>query len=476
MTSLNRTTRVLPWEQAPLRELLRLSWPIAISTLSYSVMSLVDTLFVSHLGAAELAGVGLGTTGGFIMLCFAFGMLRGVKVLVSQAVGAGERGELGRYLGGGLIVAALLSAITIPVSELVAYILPWIASTPASGDAAREYLSIRALGTPMALFFVAVRESRYGLGESRWAMASTIVANVTNIVLNYLFIFHLEMGVAGSAWATVIAHGVEALMMGLVQLRDGYRLAGTSMRHVAAIWRIGVPTGVQFLLEFGAFAMLTFMLAALSETEMAGHQIAIQLIHFAFLPAVAIAEAVSVLAGQAVGAHRDALVVRVARYGLAIAGGYAVLCGLVFAFGGRWLSSAFEASEPVMVVTTRLLMVAAAFQLFDAFNIIARGALRGTGDVRFPAWIGILCAWVCTPPLTWLLGYHYGLGAVGGWLGLTLELVIGAVVLWTRLERGGWTYWAARSRDALASEPSDPTPPTTPEAHPWNTAPSAALD
>src|SRR5690242_9990663 len=89
----------LDWERRPARELLRLSWPILISTISYSTMTLVDTLLVSGLGSAQLAGVGLGGTAAFALLCFSFGLLRGVKTLVAQAVGAGQRQEIGAYLG-----------------------------------------------------------------------------------------------------------------------------------------------------------------------------------------------------------------------------------------------------------------------------------------------------------------------------------------------------------------------------------------
>src|SRR5262249_12226840 len=93
----------LKWESRPARKLLELSWPITLSTLSYSLMTLVDTLLVGGLGAPSLAGVGLGGTAAFALLCFSFGLLRGVKTLVSQAVGAGKKDEIVAYLGGALV-------------------------------------------------------------------------------------------------------------------------------------------------------------------------------------------------------------------------------------------------------------------------------------------------------------------------------------------------------------------------------------
>lgn len=444
----------LAWAASPLRELIRLSWPITVSMLSYSVMTLVGTLFVGRLGAYALAGVGLGGTAAFALMCFGFGVLRGVKVLVSQAVGAGSKEEADAFLGAGILWAVALSIVTVMAGELVAQWLPDLAATAASGNAARTYLRIRILGTPMVLVYVAVREARYGLGDARSPMVGAVAGNVVNVVLDWLFIIHLGFGVAGAAWSTVFAHLVEAGVLCAVQRRDGFGLSVARLRHAIDVWRLGLPTAVQFLLESGSFVLLASLIASLSEVEMAAHQIALQVIHFSFLPAFAVAEAASVLTGQAVGADREDLVRLVARRGLYAAGVYTGLCSLVFALGGGLIVVPFTAEEATRLVATRLLVVAAVFQVFDGANIIARGALRGTGDVRYPAAVGILTSWLLTPPLTWLLGVRMGLGALGGWIGLCLEIIAGALILWWRLERGGWRTAATRSRERFTAVPA----------------------
>src|SRR6185503_1180319 len=119
----------LEWENRPVRELLRLSWPITLSTLSYSLMTLVDTLLVGGLGAAQLAGVGLGGTAAFVLLCFSFGLLRGVKTLVSQAVGANRRDELGAYLAAAMASALGIGLATIVLGQGLAALLPRISSS-----------------------------------------------------------------------------------------------------------------------------------------------------------------------------------------------------------------------------------------------------------------------------------------------------------------------------------------------------------
>src|SRR5262249_26401100 len=106
----------------------------------------------------------------------------------------------------------------------------------------------------------------------------------------------------------------------------------------------------------------------------------------------------------------------------------------------------FTSSPALAAVAIRLLRVAAVFLVFDAANMVARSVLRGAGDVRFAAIVGVVTSWALTPPLTWLLGYRLGLGAFGGWIGLCCEIVLGAAVLWWRLERRHWLGAAAESR------------------------------
>lgn len=437
----------LAWRAAPRAELLRLAWPIAVSMVSYAVMTLVDTLFVGQIGPAALAGVGLGGTAAFVAICFPMGLLRGVKINVSQAIGAGRHQDVSRHIGAGVVVALAVGTLIALGGFGIASVLPYITATAESGAAAQQYVWIRLLGTPLVMVYVALREGRYGLGDSHSPMVAVVTGNVVNIGLDYLFIFSFGWGVAGAAWATVIGHVVEAAI--LVFRMDAW--ARPRMRDLRNLWRVGLPTGIQFLLEVGAFAVLAGLLAALSEREMAAHQIALQVIHFTFLPTLAFSEAVSVLAGQAVGANRDGLVHEVAREGLKIAAAYAVLCTFVLvAFAGP-IASAFTDDVDLRTAAIHLLYVAAVFQIFDAANVMARGALRGVGDVRYAAVLGITTAWVCTPPLTYLLGYEAGLGALGGWLGLCLEIMVGAGLLWHRLLRDGWKAAAKESRLALSA-------------------------
>jgi MATE family multidrug resistance protein len=412
--SSHTTDSTLRWANRPFAELIRLSWPIAVSMVSYSVMTLVDTAFVAGLGRSALAAVGLGSVATFTLLCFTMGLLRAVKVLVAQAVGAGRGEQRHAYVAAGIVLALGLGLVTAVAGQFVAPLLSRVASSPEAGALAGSYLAIRVLSAPFLFVFVALREARYGEGDSRSPMIAAVISNLLNIVFDYTLIIGFGLGVTGAAFATLAATCAQVLVLLLSERGHPWHGVRGLGRHMAALWRIGVPTGVQFLLEVGSFSLLSVLIASMAEVEMAAHQIVLQAIHFSFLPAFAISEASSVLAGQAVGANRDELVLGVAARGMLLAGIYTGLCTLLLALAGpTLLRAAFDDAELVST-TIGLAYVAAVFLVADAANVVARGVLRGTGDVRYTAVIGIVTAWVSIPPLTWLLGIHFGLGALGG--------------------------------------------------------------
>lgn len=432
------------------KDLVRLSWPIAVSVLSYSLMTFVDTYFVARLGAASVGGVGMGGVAAFTILCFAIGVLRAVKVLVSQESGAGRNESVQAYLGAGLWLALGFGVVSTLLAWPAAKLLPSLSSGPA-GEIAASYLSIRAFGALPVLLQVALREARYGIGDSRTPMYGALVANLLHIPLNYLFIFRFGWGVEGAAWSTVSIQVLEFLWLVRVHYPTGFGLARARLSHAAHLLRVGVATGLEFFLGVSAFSALVALIARMSEADLAAHQIGIQLIHFAFLPVVAVGEAGSVLAGKAVGANRDRLVAVVAQRALLLAGAYAALCTALFALGPELLLSGFAAEARVREIGVHLLWVAAGFQLFDAVNIVLRAVLRGTGDVRVPTLQAVLSGWALTPPLTWWLGIHHGFGAVGGWLALTADIIFGAAFLAARTWAGAWRPAAAASRARIAT-------------------------
>jgi MATE family multidrug resistance protein len=189
----------------------------------------------------------------------------------------------------------------------------------------------------------------------------------------------------------------------------------------------------------------------MSATDGAAHQMVLHLVNVSFLPAHALAEAAAVLVGQAVGANRDALIPRVARRTLLIGASYAAVCLVFYALLGGAITRALASGNAALADRAATLVhVSLAFLIADAANVIARGVLRGASDVRYAAIVGIATSWLTTPPLTWALGVACGLGAVGGWIGLAVEIVVGAGLFWRRVLRGGWRPAAAAARRSIA--------------------------
>ena len=184
----------LSWRHSPLSELARLAWPICVSMLSYSAMTVADTAFVGAIGPAALAGVGLAGTLAFAVLVFGIGLLRGVKVVVSQAVGAGKEHRVEEVAAAGLIIALAMGFAVVLLAQLVVLVVPMLAASEQAGIYGADYFRVRLWAAPLVYVFCTTRETSYGLGNSRAPMVASLLANVVNIVLDYEFIVNLGLG------------------------------------------------------------------------------------------------------------------------------------------------------------------------------------------------------------------------------------------------------------------------------------------
>ncbi|MCX5741814.1 MAG: MATE family efflux transporter [Proteobacteria bacterium] len=439
----------LEWTGRPGRALLKLAWPITVSMVSLSAMTLVSTAFVAQVGKDELAGVGLGAVVYMAFICFGIGLLRGAKTLVSQAIGAARHDRIPELLGAALTLAAGFGTLALVACQLVAPLLVSLSASPRAGGFAASYLALRAFAAPINLLYVALREARYGEGDTRSPMRASVVGNVVNITLDAVLILGLHWGVQGAAIATLCGATTELATLAYL---SSARLRGAriSRRAIRETWAQGAPNGVQFVMEVGSFLILTVMIARMSAVDGAAHQMVLHVINVSFLPAHAISEAAAVLVGQAVGANQDALVPRVARRALQIAAAYTSACAIGYAIFGRAIVTAMSAGDAALAERATLLIhVGLAFVVTDAANVISRGVLRGASDVRYAAIVGVVTAWLFTPPLAWLLGVHLGFGAAGGWVGLAAEIFVGSALCWRRVLRGGWRASAARARRTM---------------------------
>src|SRR5262249_1095141 len=149
------------------------------------------------------AGVGLAAVVGFTLVCFGIGLLRGAKTLVSQAVGANRRERVPELVGAALAIAVALGALATLAGHVLAPVIAALSASPRAGQFPAQYLAIRSLGATLVLVYAALRESRYGVGDSRTPMRASLAGNAVNIALDALLILGLDMSVRGAAIATI---------------------------------------------------------------------------------------------------------------------------------------------------------------------------------------------------------------------------------------------------------------------------------
>ncbi len=427
-----------------------LAYPVILSQLSITAMGFVDSVMVGRLGATELAAVGFAGIWCWTWFTFFFGTATGVQTFVAQADGAGNERECGSW-------AWQAGYVVVPLTALAALALwiwlnPFLALLGPSSElqaTAAVYFRPRLYGgVGLALAMVLTSFFR-GLGDTHTPMYATLVSVLVNAVLDYGLIFGRlglpEWGVHGAGVATAIAEWLDALLLLIAfrrsRLRSRYATGAIapSARAIRRFVGIGAPIGGQWVLGMLSFAVFTTLIARMGDTSMAASQAVIILLSLSFMQSIGISIAASTLVGRYVGARAiDAAwqsFWSAQKMALALAGSIAVL---FIAFPGP-LMRMFSDDPDVIRLGRSLMVLAATFQLFDAFGIVAGGALRGAGDTRWPFLVQTAFAWLFFVPATYLLAVVWGGALLGAWLAGTLYVLLVTVTFVSRFRSGAWT-------------------------------------
>ena len=436
-------------EHIGMREVVDLAWPITVSMLSFTAMGVADTLFVSRLGTEPLAAVGMAVSTTFLILAFGMGLMGGVKVAVAQATGA-DKADVAKVLGWqGLWVAAAVGGLLACLAPLGPSIFGLMGGEGDVKQMANLYFVIRVLGAPLTFGVLALKGWFDGTGDTKTPMKANLLANGLNIALDPLFIFGWgpipALGVGGAAAATVIAITVALVF---VAWRARPHLGAVESRRpdrdlLAEIWNLGSPMGVRQLLGVGAWVVLISVLARVGAIDLAAHVMVIRIVSVSFLPGYAISEAASVLVGQAVGAGNAMAARQAWKHSTVLGTAIMAFFGVIFVVAPEPIIAVFGAEPEVAKLGVTLMMVAAGFQVFDAIAMVGMGALNGAGDTRFTMVTSVLAAWFLQLPVTYTLAVPLGLGAVGAWIGLMVEIAGLAVICLWRIRGDAWLERAA---------------------------------
>ncbi|MDQ3047927.1 MAG: MATE family efflux transporter [Bacteroidota bacterium] len=421
-----------------------LAYPVILSQLGHIMVGVVDTAMVGMIGTIEQAAVALANSLYTLVLVFGLGVSYGVTPLVAAADSSGNLSENASLLKHGIIINTLLGILLFVLLFMISPVLNFFDQKQEVVDLAIPFLNVMMLGMIPLCIFSGFKQFTEGLSYTGVAMVITIAANLLNVLLNYVMIFghwgFPEMGLMGSCWASFISRVAMALAMFLyVYYNKHFKVywKNFSFRNVSKeltkkILAIGVPSGLQWFFEVGAFAFAVIMIGWISPNAQAAHQVALSIAATTYMMASGLSAAASVRVGNALGL-KSVSGIRSAGFSAFIMVllfmGFTAICFILLR---NWLPVFFTQDPEVISIASSLLIVAAFFQLSDGVQVVALGALRGIKDVRIPTIITLVAYWVIGLPMSYVFGFKMNLGVEGVWYGLSLGLFIAAVLLFLR--------------------------------------------
>lgn len=428
----------IPRHAGSIREVIGLSVPLMIAHTSQSLMWVVDTFLMGRLGSAEQGAVGFAGNIGWAFTCFFAGTLTVISVLVAQDFGAG-RHDLARHVTTGLFLC-------LPMSLLLLLAIPWVPEgldlmgvTEQAREHAEVYLTIRLYSTPVVLSIFVLSSFLRGIGDMVTPMVVVLISNVANVVFSVLLVFGLaglpKMGVAGAAWGTVIASIIELALYATAFARrrarqsriPRYRMMPT-LGQIRHFLQLGLPIGGAWILEMVSWSALTIYAGTRPVHEFAAHAILYHITEFCFMPTVAIGIGASTLVAQYIGAQRFDLARKSARSAMAFGIGYMSTIGGAMALWRYPMVQLFNQDMAVIPVGCTIALIAALYQPFEGFSLVAQGVLRGAHNTIMPVKIMFFAGLFVFLPLLWYLAIVREGGIYGAWIAVVIYMVAIAIL------------------------------------------------
>ena len=434
--------------------MLKIAVPVVMAELGWMAMGVVDTIMVGGIGPEAISAAGVGNSMHIAFAIFGMAVMLGLDTLVSHAYGARDIRDCHRWFFDGLTLAGLLAVPIMTLLVLVWFAIPSLGFHGAVRPLLESYYGVLLLSTPFLLAYAVCRRYLQAMHAAMPVMFALVTANLINAGGNWVLVYgHLgfsPMGVAGSAWATVISR---AYMLGSLLFavwwidRKRTREAGIeehglwhvdrafSAARLRILLALGLPAASQMGAEVGVFALATALSGTLDPISSAAHQIALNLAGVAFMIPLGLGSAGAVRVGHAVGAGDRPRASAAGWTAIVLGIGFTAFAAAVFILVPQQLIGLFSKDADVLSVGSSLLFLAAIFQLFDGIQGVITGTLRGIGDTRTPMVVNLVAHWVLGLPTSYLLCFVIGWGVYGLWVGLSLGLIVTGTILlyvWTR--------------------------------------------
>ncbi|MDO6439382.1 MATE family efflux transporter [Cyclobacterium sp. 1_MG-2023] len=421
-----------------------LAYPVMLSQLGQVMVGVADNIMVGRLGAVPLAAASLANSIFFMILMFGIGISMAVTPMVAAADGEGKKGKIGRFLNHGFVINSVASIVLFLLILAISPGLRLINQPQEVVVLAIPYLLIITFSLIPFMFFQTYKQFIEGLSQTKQAMFITVLFNLLNIGLNYLLIYgnwgFPELGLNGAGWATLISRVLMAWVLYLYVTRSkryekyvrSIKLKQIRFSIIKKMLGIGIPTGLQFVFEVGAFSSAAIMMGWIGVNALAAHQIAINLASISYMMASGLSAAAMVRIGNQLG-RRD--IPKLREVGFSIFGNVLIFMSffaVMFLIFKNYLPLLYIEDYQVVEMAANLLVIAAVFQLSDGLQVVALGALRGLSDVKVPTLVTLLAYWVVGLPLGYLLAFKFQYNELGIWFGLLIGLTLTAIMLFYR--------------------------------------------
>lgn len=432
--------------------LLRLAFPILLAQLALTGLGVVDTLMSGWVGTDDLAAIGLGSSMMLPIFMISTGILLVITPLVAKAKGQSKPKRITQFLNQGLWLAVPLGCLSLVAMMNLQWVLDLLGLNAVVYQLTKEYLFYIAFGMPAIALYQALRFFWEGLGTTLPTMWISFFALLLNIPLNALFIYGYgpieAMGAAGCGIASSLVMW-SMFLIGLIYvskstLTKPFVTFSQALRPkwqygLKPILSLGIPNTLALLFEVSLFSMIALFVAPLGSVVLAGHQVAINFTSMAFMVPLSIAMALTVRVGFGYG-QKSIQQIQLS-----------LVTGFVFAFlagGGLALVSYFlridivslySDDHSVIKIAASLLVFAAIYQVFDAIQVTAAGALRGFHDTKVTMVVTLVSYWGIGLGLGYIFAFTDlllpAMGVQGFWLGIVLGLTLAAILLSLRLKR-----------------------------------------
>jgi MATE family multidrug resistance protein len=435
---------------------LRLAYPIILGMLGHTVVGIVDNIMVGKLGPTELAAVSLGNSFVFIAMSLGIGFSTAITPLAAQADGRKNIEEGRSAFHHGLYLCTILGAILFGLIFFSKPIIGFMGQPDNVVELAKPYLDIVAFSLIPLIIFQGYKQFADGMSETKYSMWATILGNVVNVVLNYLFIYGIwifpELGIIGAGIGTIVSRFVMlGYMHYMMQKKEKFHpfFEKFSLKNIKKemnmkIIHIGAPSAMQMFFEVGLFTGAIWLSGLLGIVNQAANQIALSLASFTFMFAMGLSVAASIRVGnqKGLGDYKQLRIVAFSIFLLVIV--VETFFALIFVLFHTQLPALFvdmnnahdlAVNTEVVTIAAQLLLVAAVFQISDGIQVVFLGALRGLQDVKVPMYITFVAYWVVGFPISIYLGLYTELKGAGIWIGLLAGLSIAALFLYIRFVR-----------------------------------------